>query len=180
MPLFSPPAKAATFGHGGNKSFGVSIGSAFWPSHADSAAESFASAFNNESTEKKQTNGNVCRLFGFELVENVNVDECFSAASVSGAVAVDQPVPSNEFDSGQQSEPLNINQSDIPSGSGDPEKSSLRSPQESQSRQIRSCTKVIISLLYRSIFQNQFFFFCFWVTTPILVLNCQTVTASCF
>ncbi|KAG7585229.1 AUX/IAA domain [Arabidopsis thaliana x Arabidopsis arenosa] len=142
VPLFSPPAKAATFGHGGNKSFGVSIGSAFWPSHADSAAESFASAFNNESTEKKQTNGNVCRLFGFELVENVNVDECFSAASVSGAVAVDQPVPSNEFDSGQQSEPLNINQSDIPSGSGDPEKSSLRSPQESQSRQIRSCTKV--------------------------------------
>ncbi|CAE5962628.1 unnamed protein product [Arabidopsis arenosa] len=142
VPLFSPPAKAATFGHGGNKSFGVSIGSAFWPSNADSAAESFASAFNNESTEKKQTNGNVCRLFGFELVENVNVDECFSAASVSGAVAVDQPVPSNEFDSGQQSEPLNINQSDIPSGSGDPEKSSLRSPQESQSRQIRSCTKV--------------------------------------
>ncbi|CAL9238187.1 unnamed protein product [Arabidopsis halleri] len=142
VPLFSPPAKAATFGHGGNKSFGVSIGSAFWPSHADSAAESFASAFNNESTEKKQTNGNVCRLFGFELVENVNVDECFSAASVSGAVAVDQPVPSNEFDSGQQSEPLNINQSDIPSGSGDPENSSLRSPQESQSRQIRSCTKV--------------------------------------
>jgi auxin response factor len=142
VPLFSPPAKAATFGHGGNKSFGVSIGSAFWPTNADSAAESFASAFNNESTEKKQTNGNVCRLFGFELVENVNVDECFSAASVSGAVAVDQPVPSNEFDSGQQSEPLNINQSDIPSGSGDPEKSSLRSPQESQSRQIRSCTKV--------------------------------------
>ncbi|XP_020890292.1 auxin response factor 1 isoform X2 [Arabidopsis lyrata subsp. lyrata] len=142
VPLFSPPAKAATFGHGGNKSFGVSIGSAFWPSHADSAAESFASAFNNESTEKKQTNGNVCRLFGFELVENVNVDECFSAASVSGAVAVDQPVPSNEFDSGQQSEPLNINQSDIPSGSDDPENSSLRSPQESQSRQIRSCTKV--------------------------------------
>ncbi|XP_023644042.1 auxin response factor 1 isoform X2 [Capsella rubella] len=142
VPLFSPPAKAAMFGPGGNKSFGVSIGSAFWPTHADSAAESFASAFNNESTEKKQTNGNVCRLFGFELVENVNVDECFSAASVSGAVAVDQPVPSNEFDSGQQSEPLNINQSDIPSGSGDPEKSSLRSPQESQSRQIRSCTKV--------------------------------------
>lgn len=145
--LFSPPAKTATFSHGGNKSFGgVSIGSAFWSSHADNAAESFASAFNNESTtEKKQTNGNVCRLFGFELVENVNVDECFSAASVSGAVAVDQPVPSNEFDSGQQSEPLNIiKQSNIPSGSGDPEKSSLMSPQESQSRQIRSCTKVII------------------------------------
>lgn len=139
--LFSPPAKTATFGHDGNKSFGgVSIGSAFWPIHGDNAA----SVFNNESTtEKKQTNGNVCRLFGFELVENVNVDECFSAASVSGAVAVDQPVPSNEFDSGQESEPLNINQSNIPSGSGDPERSSLRSPHESQSRQIRSCTKVI-------------------------------------
>lgn len=180
VPLFSPPAKTATFGHGGNKSFGVSIGSAFWPSHADSAAESFASAFNNESTEKKQTNGNVCRLFGFELVENVNVDECFSAASVSGAVAADQPVPSNEFDSGQQSEPLNINQSDIPSGSGDPEKSSLRSPQESQSRQIRSCTKVIISLLDHSLYQNIYIFF--WVTTPKLsrVIRILTVTASCF
>ncbi|KAF2569795.1 hypothetical protein F2Q68_00025417 [Brassica cretica] len=137
VPLFSPSA------NGGNKSFGVSIGSAFWPTHADSAAESFASAVNNESpTEKKQTNGNVCRLFGFELVENVNVDECFSAASVSGAVAVDQPVPSNEFDSGRQPEPLSVNQSNIPSGSGDPEKSSPRSPQESQIRQIRSCTKV--------------------------------------
>ncbi|KAL1196156.1 Auxin response factor 1 [Cardamine amara subsp. amara] len=143
VPLFPPPAKVANLGHGVNKPFGgASIGSAFWPSHLDSAAESFASAFNNESTEKKQTNGNVCRLFGCELVENVNVDECFSAASVSGAVSVDQPVPSNEFDSSQQSEPLNINQSDIPSGSGDPDKSSLRSPQESQSRQIRSCTKV--------------------------------------
>ncbi|KAF2541199.1 hypothetical protein F2Q68_00031499 [Brassica cretica] len=143
VPLFSPPAKTAAFGLGGNKSFGVSIGSAFWPTHADGAAESFASALNNESpTEKKQTNGNVCRLFGFELVENMNVDECFSAASVSGAVAVDQPVPSNEFDSGQQSESLNINQANLPSGSGDHEKSSLRSPQESQSRQIRSCTKV--------------------------------------
>ncbi|CAF2152609.1 unnamed protein product, partial [Brassica rapa subsp. narinosa] len=143
VPLFSPPAKTAAFGLGGNKSFGVSIGSAFWPTHADGAAESFASALNNESpTEKKQTNGNVCRLFGFELVENMNVDECFSAASVSGAVAVDQPVPSNEFDSGQQSESLNINQANLPSGSGDHEKSSLRSPQKSQSRQIRSCTKV--------------------------------------
>ncbi|KAH0903528.1 hypothetical protein HID58_043031, partial [Brassica napus] len=143
VPLFSPPAKTAALGLGGNKSFGVSIGSAFWPTHADGAAESFASALNNESpTEKKQTNGNVCRLFGFELVENMNVDECFSAASVSGAVAVDQPVPSNEFDSGQQSESLNINQANLPSGSGDHEKSSLRSPQESQSRQIRSCTKV--------------------------------------
>ncbi|KAL0771789.1 hypothetical protein Bca101_036940 [Brassica carinata] len=81
-------------------------------------------------------------LFGFELVENVNVDECFSAASVSGAVAVDQPVPSHEFDSGRQSEPLNVNQSNIPSGSGDPEKSSPRSPQKSQIRPIRSCTKV--------------------------------------
>lgn len=149
VPLFSPPAKTTTFGHGGNKSFGgLSIGSAFWPNHADSAAESFASAFDNEPpAEKKQSNGNVCRLFGFELVENVNVDECFSAASVSGAGAVDQPVPSSEFDSSQQSEPLNINQSNIPSGSGDPEKSSLRSHQESQSRQIRSCTKVIIKLL---------------------------------
>ncbi|KAL0736951.1 hypothetical protein Bca4012_013161 [Brassica carinata] len=143
VPLFSPSARTATFDHGGNKSFGVSTGSAFWPTHADSAAGSFASAVNNESpTEKKQTNGNVCRLFGFELVENVNVDECFSAASVSGAVSVDQPVPSNEFDSGRQSEPLNVNQSNIPSDSGDPEKFSPRSPQESQIRQIRSCTKV--------------------------------------
>ncbi|CAN8244900.1 unnamed protein product [Cochlearia groenlandica] len=143
VPLFSPPAKTAAFGYGGNKPFGgVSLGSAFWPNHADSASESFASAFNNESTEKKQSNGNVCRLFGFELVENVNVDECFSAASASGGVGVDQPVPSNEFDSGQQSEPLNINHFNIPAGSGDPEKSSLRSPQESQSRRIRSCTKV--------------------------------------
>ncbi|XP_018446497.1 auxin response factor 1 isoform X1 [Raphanus sativus] len=143
VPLFSPSAKTATFDNGGNKSFGVSIGSAFWTTHTDDAAESFASAVNNESpTEKKQTNGNVCRLFGFELVENVNVDECFSAASASGAVSVDQSVPSNEFDSGRQSEPLNVNQPNIPLGSGDPEKSSPRSPQESQIRQIRSCTKV--------------------------------------
>ncbi|XP_010548428.1 PREDICTED: auxin response factor 1 [Tarenaya hassleriana] len=140
-PFFSPPSKTSPFVFGGNISHGVvSSGSAFWPNRVDSAVESEASAFNKESTvKKKQATGNVCRLFGIELFENGNAEECFSTASVSGAALVDQPVLSNEFDSDQ---PLDVNRSDLPSSGSDHEKSSQRSPQELQSRQIRSCTKV--------------------------------------
>ena len=61
---------------------------------------------------------------------------------MSGRAGDDRSVPSLDADSDQHSEPSNVNRSDIPSVSCDAEKSCLLSLQESQSRQIRSCTKV--------------------------------------
>lgn len=144
MPLFPPPAQTATFGLGGKQSFiGASSSSALWPNRVDSGAGPFASAFEKFSTEKKQANGHGCRLFGIELVEKNSAPKCFSPVTVSGAAAVDQLVQSNEIDSNHQNEPI-INQSDIPMGIDDPEKSSPMFPQDSQSKQIRSCTKVTV------------------------------------
>ncbi|KAJ7967936.1 Auxin response factor [Quillaja saponaria] len=62
--------------------------------------------------------------------------------TVSGRERDDRSVPSFDTEPDQHSEPSNVNRSNIPSVSCDAEKSCLRSPQESQSRQIRSCTKV--------------------------------------
>lgn len=72
-----------------------------------------------------------------------NVDDSLLAA-VTGD---DRPIQSADADSDQHSEPSNLNQSNVPSLSCDPEKSCLKSSQESHGRQIRSCTKVIVDII---------------------------------
>ncbi|XP_021888215.1 LOW QUALITY PROTEIN: auxin response factor 1-like [Carica papaya] len=139
-PKFSSAAKANSFCFSGNGSpAAVSSNSMQWPNRVDGALESFSPVINKESVEGKQGNGNGYRLFGIQLVDNANVGESSPVVTVSGIMGEDRYV---DADSDQHSEPSNINRSDIPSVSCDIEKSSLRSPQESQSRQIRSCTKV--------------------------------------
>jgi auxin response factor len=90
-----------------------------------------------DSVEKRPNTGNSYRLFGFQLVDNSNIEE---TSQMPATEKDDRPIPS--LDADQHSDPSNVNQSDVPSVSCEPEKSCLRSPQESQSRQTRSCTKV--------------------------------------
>ncbi|XP_052298395.1 auxin response factor 1-like isoform X3 [Citrus sinensis] len=103
----------------------------------------YPSLVNKESSEKRQGNGNTCRQFGIPHIDNSNVEEASPAFTMSGAMGDDRAIPCLDADSDQHSEPSNINRSDVPSVSCDAEKSCPRSPQESQSRQIRSCTKFL-------------------------------------
>ena len=132
---------AANFlGFGGNIS--ASNKSIYWSNRTENPIESFSPIALKESAEKRQGAGTGCRLFGIQLLENSNAEESLPTVTLSGRVGDDRSVPSLDGESDQHSEPSNVNRSDIPSASCDAEKSCLRSPQESQSRQIRSCTKV--------------------------------------
>lgn len=138
-PRFSPASKANHLGFSGNNSLAAVTGnSMFWPNRGENVVESCAPIVSKESGEKKQgTGNNTYRLFGIQLVDHPIVEESSAAVTMSATAGDDQPAPSLDADSDQHSEPSNI-----PSVSCDAEKSCLRSPQESQSRQIRSCTKV--------------------------------------
>ncbi|OIT29588.1 PREDICTED: auxin response factor 1 [Nicotiana attenuata] len=126
----SPKLSAASgLGYGENGSMPLSSKSMYWSSQSDTCTESITPA-----SEKRPANG--YRLFGIELLDRPTVDEA-SPVAMPSALVENQPAASLDVDSGN-SEPSNP----IPSVSCEPEKSSLRSPHESQSKQIRSCTKV--------------------------------------
>lgn len=130
--LYSSPklsSAAKGLGYGENGSMPLSTKTTYWSSQSETCTESVVPA-----SEKRPANG--CRLFGIEL-HRPTIDETSSVA-VPSAVMEDQPAPSLYVDSDQNSEPSNP----IPSVSCELEKSSLRSTHESQSKQIRSCTKV--------------------------------------
>ncbi|CAK9140432.1 unnamed protein product, partial [Ilex paraguariensis] len=138
-PNFSSGTKASSFSYSENNSLPpISSKSTYWSNQLGTMAESFAPLANIEATEKRQANR--CRLFGIELLDHSTIEET-SAVVVSRAEVEDHPAPSMDTESDQHSEPSNINRSDIPS-SCEPERSCLQSTHESQSRQIRSCTKV--------------------------------------
>lgn len=142
-PKFPTATKGNPFGFSGNNSLAaVSSNPMYRPNRAEHVTESFAPVVNKEPSEKRHGTGNTYRLFGIQLVDNSNVEEASPAFTISGTMGVDRPIPCLDGESDQHSEPSNINRSDVPSVSCDAEKSCLRSPQESQSRQIRSCTKV--------------------------------------
>ncbi|KAG8064601.1 hypothetical protein GUJ93_ZPchr0004g38307 [Zizania palustris] len=107
----------------------------YW-SVRDSRADSYAASTNKVRVERKQESTTVgCRLFGIEI--SSTVEEALPVSTVSG-VLYDQTVLSIDTDSDQLSQPSNANKSDAPATSTE------RSPLESQSRQVRSCTKVIM------------------------------------
>ncbi|XP_039026108.1 auxin response factor 1-like isoform X1 [Hibiscus syriacus] len=141
-PKLTSSAKPNSVGFSGNSSLAaVSSSSMYWPNRVENVTESIAPVVNKESSERKQGTGNGCRLFGIQLLDNVNTEEISTVATVSGTLGDDQTVHSLVANSDQQSDPTNPNRSDLHSISCEPEKC-LRSPQESQSKQIRSCTKV--------------------------------------
>ncbi|KAL5555040.1 hypothetical protein UlMin_037276 [Ulmus minor] len=142
-PKFPSASKANSLGFSGNGSLGaISSNALSWSNRVEAATESFSPATNKDSGDRRQGMGNGCRLFGIQLVDNSNLEETLPMVQVSGTVGDSRPVPSLDAESDQHSEPSNVNRADNPSVSCDAEKSCLRSPQESQSRQIRSCTKV--------------------------------------
>ncbi|GMY04906.1 auxin response factor 1 [Fagus crenata] len=139
-PKFSSATNGNSFSFSGNNPVAaVSSNSAYWSNRVESTTESPSLVVNKESGEKRQGTGNGCRLFGIQLRDNSNVEETSQVVTMSRTGGDEQPVPYLDAESDQHSEP---NRSDVPSVSCDAEKSCLRSPQESQSRQIRSCTKV--------------------------------------
>ncbi|PQQ07360.1 auxin response factor 1 [Prunus yedoensis var. nudiflora] len=142
-PKYNSASKANSLCFTGNNSLAaVSGNSMFWSNRVDGVTESFSPVTNKDSGERRQGTGNGCRLFGIQLLENSNVEESSPVVIGSGKLGDIRPISSFDAESDQHSEPSNVNRSDLPSGSCDAEKSCLRSPQESQSRQIRSCTKV--------------------------------------
>jgi len=119
-------------GYGENDSLpSVSAKSVYWSnqSKTDSTAP---------VAEKRQANG--YRLFGIELLDHSTVEDT-SPVAAPLAVVESHPNPPFDTESDQHSDPSDPTQSDI-----DPERSSLRSTHESQSKQIRSCTKVLYPL----------------------------------
>lgn len=143
-PKYNSASKVNSLCFTGNNSLAaVSGNSMFWSNRVDGVTESFSPVTNKDCGERRQGTGNGCRLFGIQLLENSNVEESSPVVMVSGKLGDIRPISSFDAESDQHSEPSNVNRSDLPSGSCDAEKSCLRSPQESQSRQIRSCTKVV-------------------------------------
>ncbi|KAI3993235.1 hypothetical protein MKX01_009978 [Papaver californicum] len=139
-PPFSPLVKANSCGFNGNSQLALSSNSIYWSNETETPRDSFISVPSKESVEKRQETSNGYRLFGIQLVNNTNVEENSPVVASLGGLGEDQP--SLDAESDRQSQPSNANRGDVPALSSDPEKSCLRSPQEMQSRQTRSCTKV--------------------------------------
>lgn len=133
-PKFSSGARtSSSIGFTGNNSLpALSSPSTYWsnPKRGETAVEPFASV-NKESAEKRPGTSNGCMLFGIQLVD---IQE-------NSPLGEDRLLPSLGAESDGHSEPLNVNRTDVPSLSCEPETSCIRTPQ-SQSKHIRSCTKV--------------------------------------
>ncbi|KAK1288551.1 Auxin response factor 7 [Acorus calamus] len=143
--LFSPTSMTGSIDYSGNNAVtSVQATQVYWPTHTEAPMESFSMSINKDPGERRQEASTGYRLFGIQLIDNNTVEETSPPATVvSGGAGTNQPIPCfDAADSDRQSQQLNANQSDAPAVSSDPEKSCLRSPQEMQSRQVRSCTKV--------------------------------------
>ncbi|KAJ8768119.1 hypothetical protein K2173_021059 [Erythroxylum novogranatense] len=127
---------------GSSQRAGVSANSMFWPNPMEGVMESFAPVGRDPGESRQGTRNSGPMLFGIHLVDNSNADGNMIADNVSSRLKDTCSVLCLNTESDQHSEPSHVNQSEIPSVSCEPEKSSLRSPQELQSKQIRSCTKV--------------------------------------
>lgn len=137
-PKFSSNTKDSSISYKDNGPMSLASSKSMqWSNQAEADKDSLASLLSKDTGENRQGNG--YRLFGIELLDHNT--EKLSPMVVSGAAVEDQPIPSLDAESDQQSVPSDVNLLDHPSVSCDPEKSSLRTPQESH-KQTRSCTKV--------------------------------------
>ncbi|XP_072950604.1 auxin response factor 7-like [Typha angustifolia] len=131
--LFSLTSKTGSVGFNANNGLSASS-NLYWPSR-DTRTDSISS-IKKETYERKQEGSGGCRLFGIQLVEGPAMEETSPVGTLSGIMGEVQPVTILDGDSDRQSQPSNVNKSDAPAISSE------QSPQESQSRQLRSCTKV--------------------------------------
>uniref|UniRef100_A0A0A8ZT00 Auxin-responsive protein n=1 Tax=Arundo donax TaxID=35708 RepID=A0A0A8ZT00_ARUDO len=108
----------------------------FYWSVRDSRADSCTASTNKITVEKKRESSSAgCRLFGIEICSAEG--EALPVVTAPG-LGYDQTAASADLDSDKLSQPSDVNNSDAPATSSEP------SPLESQSRQVRSCTKVIM------------------------------------
>ncbi|KAL6650747.1 hypothetical protein ACP70R_009672 [Stipagrostis hirtigluma subsp. patula] len=92
--------------------------------------------FNSKNASMKRESSSAgCRLFGIEIC---SVEEEALPVVTAPGLGYDQTVASVDLNSDKQSQPSDFTSSDAPAASTE------RSPLESQSRQVRSCTKVIM------------------------------------
>ncbi|KAK4784548.1 hypothetical protein SAY86_018916 [Trapa natans] len=142
-PKFSA-TKGGSLGYVGNGSVAPAASPSFyWPKHTETISESFTPlSSNRQSGEKRDGSRSGCRLFGIQLLNSTHIENNNPVVTSPGTAGDDRPIPSADSDSDQLSEPSNLNQSNVPPESCDPEKLNLKSSQESHGRQIRSCTKV--------------------------------------
>lgn len=105
----------------------------YWPMR-ETRTEFYSASTNKALPEKKQESATAgCRLFGIEIGSSV------SPVVTVASVGQDQPPAlSVDGESDQLSQPSHANKTDAPAASSE------RSPHETESRQVRSCTKVII------------------------------------
>lgn len=136
----SSVTKAGSLGFTVHSPIALSSQSIFWSNRtADNVTESLGSAVvSRDSGEKRKSGGNGCRLFGIQLFDHSSLEETSAGVTPLARIGEEQPLPSLEAESDRS----NINQSDVPSLNADLDKSSQRSPSDSQSKQIRTCTKV--------------------------------------
>uniref|UniRef100_M8CTG9 Auxin response factor n=1 Tax=Aegilops tauschii TaxID=37682 RepID=M8CTG9_AEGTA len=119
-----------------SSSSNVAFNQFYWPAR-ESREDSYAGSTNKVTVERKlEPAAGGCRLFGIEI--RSAVDETQPVLTVSGD-GYDQTAASVDVDSGELSQPSNIN------NSGAQAASSERALLETQSRQVRSCTKVIMT-----------------------------------
>ncbi|KAH0453611.1 hypothetical protein IEQ34_017935 [Dendrobium chrysotoxum] len=142
---FSLPCRSTLFPSSINSNIGqpATKNIVYWSTRPETQSESFSTTTVNveQPSEKKQEPSSGFMLFGIQLIETSTVaEEASSMAAITDVVKDDHDHLG--VDSEQHSHPSNINQSDAPELSSEPENSCLRSHQESQSRQTRSCTKV--------------------------------------
>ncbi|KAK9676422.1 hypothetical protein RND81_11G076000 [Saponaria officinalis] len=135
---FSSVTKACTLGFTANSSLPSASNQSYWFNRSENISETFAPVVNKEAGEKRKNGGASCRLFGVQLVDHSKFNEPCAGATFSEKISEEHPIPSLEakFDRS------NVNRLNVLSLSGDPDKSSQRSPPESQSKQTRTCTKV--------------------------------------
>nr|XP_018682443.1 PREDICTED: auxin response factor 7-like [Musa acuminata subsp. malaccensis]XP_018682444.1 PREDICTED: auxin response factor 7-like [Musa acuminata subsp. malaccensis]XP_018682445.1 PREDICTED: auxin response factor 7-like [Musa acuminata subsp. malaccensis] len=139
--VFPSASKPESIEFNGNNGPSAINGAMYWPFRTEPQTDSLMADINKEQSEKKQETSTGCWLFGIQLVESSAVGE-LSPLTTNSCVGEEQAVTSLDVESDQQSQPSNINRSDALAVSSEPEKSCLRSTQECQSRQLRSCTKV--------------------------------------
>lgn len=146
----SPMPNQCSFGFSGNNPLPSVSGSntLHWPNRGDFSGESFTSGGNKESVGKrKDVPNNGYRLFGIQLVNNYSIEEPLPTPVISASAVEDQLAPTVETEAESEHElQPSSSKSDVPAISSEPDKSSLRSPQESQSKHTRSCTKVVVHI----------------------------------
>lgn len=141
--LFSSASQPSSIGFNANIAPSTAASSHMcWPIRTETQSDTFSASINREPCDKKQETGKGCRLFGIQLFESSEIEETSRVPTISG-VGLDKPVTSLEADSDQQSRPSNIDQSDAAAVNSEPENLCLKLAQETQGRQLRSCTKVM-------------------------------------